>query len=75
MPRRPRRDPPGALHHIMGMGTERPASCRPAYDREDFPERPADLCRKDNLRVDVQPANRLAVSQEVISLPRYHKLF
>jgi hypothetical protein len=44
MPRQPRLDAPGALHHIMGRGIERTGIFRTDQDREDFLNRLADLC-------------------------------
>ncbi len=43
MPRQPRLDAPGALHHIMGRGIERASIFRTDRDREDFLKRLADL--------------------------------
>lgn len=51
MPRQPRLDAPGALHHIMGRGIERTTIFRTDKDREDFLDRLADLCLDGNLRV------------------------
>ncbi len=51
MPRQPRLDAPGALHHIMGRGIERTKIFRTDRDREDFPNRLADLCMDGNLIV------------------------
>ena len=45
MPRQPRLDAPGALHHIMGRGIERTNIFRTDQDRDDFLKRLADLCR------------------------------
>jgi len=44
MPRQPRLDAPGALHHIMGRGIERTAIFRTDQDRQDFLNRLVDLC-------------------------------
>lgn len=44
MPRQPRLDAPGALHHIMGRGIEQTKIFRTDQDREDFLNRLADLC-------------------------------
>jgi len=44
MPRQPRLDAPGALHHIIGRGIERTKIFRTEQDREDFLNRVADLC-------------------------------
>ena len=51
MPRQPRLDAPGALHHIMGRGIERANIFRTDQDREDFLDRLGDLCLDGNLRV------------------------
>jgi putative transposase len=51
MPRKPRLDAPGALHHIMGRGIERTSIFRTDQDREDFLKRLADLCRAGELIV------------------------
>src|SRR4030042_836780 len=51
MPRQPRLDAPGALHHIMGRGIERTNIFRTDQDREDFLNRLADLCLDGNLMV------------------------
>ena len=49
MPRQPRLDAPGTLHHVMGRGIVK--IFRNRKDREDFLERLADLCRADALSV------------------------
>jgi putative transposase len=51
MPRQPRLDAPGALHHVMGRGIDGRKLFRNREDREDFLERLADLCQADALRV------------------------
>ncbi len=51
MPRKPRMDAPGTLHHIMGRGIERTKIFRNKKDREDFLARLADLCRNGYLVV------------------------
>ena len=51
MPRQPRLDAPGALHHVMGRGIERTKIFRTDRDREDFLNRLADLCGDGNLVV------------------------
>jgi len=51
MPRQPRLDAPGALHHIMGRGIERTTIFRADQDREDFLRRLADLCLGRDLHV------------------------
>jgi putative transposase len=49
MPRQPRLDVPGALHHVMGRGIERTNIFRTDRDREDFLMRLADLCKAGDL--------------------------
>jgi len=51
MPRQPRLDAPGALHHIIGRGIERTTIFRTDRDREDFLTRLANLCAAGNLIV------------------------
>jgi putative transposase len=51
MPRQPRLDAPGALHHIMGRGIERTAIFRTDQDREDFLNRLGELCTDGKLIV------------------------
>lgn len=51
MPRQPRMDAPGTLHHIMGRGIERTNIFRNKNDREDFLARLAGLCLDGNLVV------------------------
>ena len=51
MPRQPRLDAPGALHHVMGRGIERTRIFRNDRDREDFLNRLADLCTAGDLIV------------------------
>ena len=51
MPRQPRLDAPGALHHVMGRGIERTNIFRTDRDRDDFLNRLADLCVDRNLIV------------------------
>ena len=51
MPRQPRLDAPGALHHVMGRGIDGIKIFSNKKDREDFLERLADLCRADALSV------------------------
>ena len=51
MPRQPRLDAPGALHHIMGRGTERTNIFRIDRDRDDFLNRLANQCMDGNLLV------------------------
>ncbi|MDY6845119.1 MAG: transposase [Thermodesulfobacteriota bacterium] len=51
MPRQPRLDAPGALHHVMGRGIDGIKIFRNKKDREDFLKRLADLCIADALSV------------------------
>jgi len=51
MPRQPRLDAPGALHHVMGRGIDGIKIFSNTKDRRDFLERLADLCKADALRV------------------------
>jgi putative transposase len=51
MPRQPRLDAPGALHHVMGRGIDSIKIFRNRKDREEFLERLADLCRVNALSV------------------------
>ena len=51
MPRQPRLDAPGALHHVMGRGIDGVKIFRNKKDQEDFLERLADLCRAYALSV------------------------
>jgi putative transposase len=51
MPRQPRLDAPGALHHVMGRGIERTNIFRTDADREDFVNRLANLCLEGSLVV------------------------
>ncbi|MDI6763757.1 MAG: transposase [Thermodesulfobacteriota bacterium] len=51
MPRQPRLDTPGALHHVMGRGIERTNIFRIDRDRDDFLNRLANQCIKRNLIV------------------------
>jgi putative transposase len=45
MPRQPRLDPPGTLHHIMARGIDRIKRFQNKTDRNDFLNRVADLCQ------------------------------
>lgn len=45
MPRQPRLDAPGTLHHVMGRGIERTKIFQSDEDRSDFVNRLAGLCR------------------------------
>ena len=51
MPRQPRLDAPGALHHVMGRGIERTNIFRTDRDLEDFLNRLANQCMDGNLIV------------------------
>jgi len=51
MPRQPRLDAPGSLHHVMGRGIERTKIFRNKTDREDFIGRLGGLCEKGALLV------------------------
>jgi putative transposase len=51
MPRQPRLDAPGALHHVMGRGIDGVKIFSNREDREDFLERLADLCGADALSI------------------------
>jgi putative transposase len=51
MPRQPRLDAPGALHHVMGRGIDGIRIFSNKKDREDFLGRMADLCRANALSV------------------------
>ena len=46
MPRQARLDAPGTLHHVMGRGIEGTKIFRNRFDRNDFIERVAELCRE-----------------------------
>ncbi len=46
MPRQPRLDAPGTLHHVIGRGIERTKIFRGHPDREDFLARVGELCQK-----------------------------
>ena len=51
MPRQPRLDAPGALHHVMGRGIERTNIFRTDRDQDDFLIRLANQCLDGNLIV------------------------
>jgi REP-associated tyrosine transposase len=51
MPRQPRLDAPGALHHVIGGGIERTSIFRTDRDRADFLNRLANQCLGGNLIV------------------------
>ncbi len=51
MPRQPRLDAPGTLHHVMGRGIEGTKIFRRDGDREDFLSRLAELCQEGTLAV------------------------
>lgn len=49
MPRQPRLDAPGVLHHVIGRGIERTKIFKNKVDSNDFLSRLADLCAKGEL--------------------------
>ena len=51
MPRQPRLDAPGTLHHVIGRGIERTQIFREDTDRADFVTRLAALCETGHLGV------------------------
>lgn len=51
MPRGPRLDAPGALHHVMVRGLERQAIFRTEEDRRDLVDRLAKICDKTGLAI------------------------
>lgn len=51
MPRKPRLDAPGTLHHIIGKGIEGVKIFRNDFDRDNFLSRVAELCQKKNWAV------------------------
>ncbi len=51
MPRQPRFDAPGALHHVMGRGIEKTKIFRKEEDRSYFVQRRAVQCEKGALQV------------------------
>jgi REP element-mobilizing transposase RayT len=51
MPRKPRLDAPGVLHHVMGRGIERTEIFRDDTDRNDFLKRLATQCENRRLIV------------------------
>ena len=51
MPRQPRLDAPGTLHHVMGRGIERTRIFQDDVDRTDFVRRLGALCRDRQLTV------------------------
>ena len=51
MPRQPRLDAPGTLHHVMGRGIEHTQIFREDTDRADFVRRLAARCRAGHLGV------------------------
>ena len=51
MPRHPRLDAPGVLHHVIGRGIHGVKIFKNRKDREDFLERLAGLCAADALCV------------------------
>ena len=51
MPRAPRLDAPGAMHHVMIRGLERRVIFRDAPDRRDFLNRLGTACERTGARV------------------------
>lgn len=51
MPRQPRLDAPGVLHHVMGRGIEKTKIFRKEEDRVDFVQRLSKQCEKGALQV------------------------
>ncbi len=51
MPRQPRLDALGTMHHIMGRGIEQTKVFRNETDREDFLNRLAEICEEGALIV------------------------
>ena len=51
MPRQPRLDAPGALHHVMGRGIDGVKIFRKKNDHEDFLSRLEHLCEKEALSI------------------------
>jgi len=51
MPRQPRLDAPGTLHHVIGRGIEGTKIFRNRGDREDFLDRSGKLCEAQSLSV------------------------
>jgi len=51
MPRQPRLDAPGTLHHVMGRGIEKTKIFRKEEDRVDFLQRLSALCQEEALKV------------------------
>ena len=51
MPRQPRLDAPGTLHHVIGRGIERNKIFRSPEDGDDFLSRLAGLCKAGALSV------------------------
>ena len=80
MPRQPRLDAPGALHHVMGRGIERTNIFRTDRERDDFLERLAGFCGEENLLVyalyfgvTTSSVNRLSLAKETEDLIKYLK--
>ena len=46
MPRQPRLDAPGTLHHVIGRGIEGTEIFRNEGDKKDFVSRVAELCHE-----------------------------
>ena len=51
MPRQPRLDTPGSLHHVMGRGIDGLEIFNSKKDCEDFLGRLQDLCEKEALSI------------------------
>jgi putative transposase len=56
MPRQPRLDAPGTLHHVMGRGIEGSEIFRIRKDQVDFLERFASLCKADSRKRGIRSA-------------------
>ena len=56
MPRLPRLDAPGLLHHVIGRGIERKEIFLTNTDRNDFIARLAELAEDDSMDIYACPA-------------------
>ena len=65
IPRQPRLDTPGALHHVMGRGIDGLKIFGGKKDREDFLGRLKDLCDKEALSIYA------GVIKDIKTLKRY----
>jgi len=76
MPRKPRLDAPGVLHHVMGRGIEGTDIFRDNTDRNDFLKRLAAQCDNGRLILGVTSSavNRIANSEELPVVEKYSKL-